>query len=185
MSTDFAPYAYPVLKDEQLSAVGERARIAGHSAGFAAGRREAAEILARERAALQQEHERALERERQLGGVRLLKDQTVKEMERNQTGNVKVRQQPTAEPLRSKPYPIGAGEDVWGLGFQIAAPGKPAADMRRPGSLTWAGINNTFFWIDPEKQIGAIVLMQVLPFYDDAAIGILQGTEKLIYQNVH
>jgi methyl acetate hydrolase len=121
----------------------------------------------------------------QLGSTRLLKEQTVKDMERNQTGNVKVRQQPTAEPLRSKPYPLGAGEDVWGLGFQIAAPGKPAADMRRPGSLTWAGINNTFFWIDPEKQIGAIVLMQVLPFYDDAAIGILQGTEKLIYQNVH
>jgi len=120
----------------------------------------------------------------QLGSTRLLKEQTVKEMERNQTGNVKVRPQPTAEPLRSKPYPLGAGEDVWGLGFQIAAPGKPAADMRRPGSLTWAGINNTFFWIDPEKQIGAIVLMQVLPFYDDAAIGILQGTEKLIYQNI-
>jgi methyl acetate hydrolase len=120
----------------------------------------------------------------QLGGVRLLKGQTVREMERNQTGNVKVRQQPTAEPLRSRPYPLGAGEDVWGLGFQIAAPARPAADRRRPGSLTWAGINNTFFWIDPEKQIGAIVLMQVLPFYDDAAIGILQGTEKLIYQHV-
>ena len=57
--------------------------------------------------------------------------------------------------------------------------------MRRPGSLSWAGINNTFYWIDPEKQIGAIILMQVLPFYDDAAIGILQGTEKLIYQHVH
>jgi hypothetical protein len=28
------------------------------------------------------------------------------------------------------------------------------------------------------------VLMQVLPFYDDAAIGILQGTEKLVYQHV-
>jgi len=120
----------------------------------------------------------------QLGGVRILKEQTVREMSRNQTGNVKVRLQPTAEPLRSKPYPLGAGEDVWGLGFQIAAPARPASNMRRPGSMNWAGINNTFYWIDPEKQIGVIVLMQILPFYDDAAIKILQGVEERVYQHV-
>ena len=95
--------------------------------------------------------------------MRLLKDQTVADMTRNQTGSVKVRLQPTAEPLRSKPYPLGAGEDVWGLGFQLAAPAKPGANMRRPGSMSWAGINNTFFWVDPQQQIGVIVLMQMLP----------------------
>jgi CubicO group peptidase (beta-lactamase class C family) len=120
----------------------------------------------------------------QLNGVRILKDQTVRDMSRNQTGNVKVRLQPTAEPLRSKPYPLGAGEDVWGLGFQIAAPSKPAANMRRPGSMNWAGINNTFYWIDPASQIGVIVMMQILPFYDDAAIKILQGVEERVYQHV-
>jgi methyl acetate hydrolase len=120
----------------------------------------------------------------QLGGVRILKEQTVREMSRNQTGNVKVRLQPTAEPLRSKPYPLGAGEDVWGLGFQIAAPAKTAPKMRRPGSMNWAGINNTFYWIDPQSQIGVVVLMQILPFYDDAAIKILQGVEERVYQHV-
>jgi CubicO group peptidase (beta-lactamase class C family) len=120
----------------------------------------------------------------QLGGVRILKEQTVREMARNQTGNVKVRLQPTAEPLRSKPYPLGAGEDVWGLGFQIAAPAKPASNMRRPGSMNWAGINNTFYWIDPQSQIGVVVLMQILPFYDDAAIKILRGVEERIYQHI-
>jgi methyl acetate hydrolase len=120
-----------------------------------------------------------------LGSVRLLKEQTVAEMTRNQTGSVKVRLQPTAEPLRSKPYPLGAGEDVWGLGFQLAAPARSATNMRRPGSMSWAGINNTFFWIDPQQQIGVIVLMQILPFYDDAAIKILQGVEGLVYQHVN
>jgi methyl acetate hydrolase len=119
-----------------------------------------------------------------LGSVRLLQDQTVAEMTRNQTGNVKVRLQPTAEPLRSKPYPLGAGDDVWGLGFQLAAPAKPAANMRRPGSMSWAGINNTFFWVDPQQQIGVIVLMQMLPFYDDAAIKILQGVEERVYEHL-
>ncbi len=120
----------------------------------------------------------------QLNGVRILKEQTVREMSRNQTGTVKVRLQPTAEPLRSKPYPLGAGEDVWGLGFQIAAPNKPASNMRRPGSMNWAGINNTFYWIDPQSQLGVIVMMQILPFYDDAAIKILQAVEERVYQHV-
>jgi len=121
----------------------------------------------------------------QLGGARLLKEETVRQMTRNQTGSVKVRLQPTANPARSKPYPLGAGEDVWGLGFQLAAPARPDPNMRRPGSMNWAGINNTFFWVDPEQQIGVIVLMQMLPFYDDAAIQILQGVETRVYQHVH
>jgi CubicO group peptidase (beta-lactamase class C family) len=45
----------------------------------------------------------------QLGGTRILKDATVAEMAKNQTGSVKVRMQPSAQPLRSKPYPLGAG----------------------------------------------------------------------------
>jgi len=120
----------------------------------------------------------------QLGGVRILKDSTVAEMSKNQTGSVKVRLQPSADPLRSKPYPLGAGEDVWGLGFQIASPKTPNASMRSPGSLSWAGINNTFYWIDPQKQVGAVILMQMLPFYDDAALRVLNGFEERVYRNL-
>jgi CubicO group peptidase (beta-lactamase class C family) len=120
----------------------------------------------------------------QLGDVRILKDSTVAEMSKNQIGSVKVRLQPTADPLRSRPYPLGAGEDVWGLGFQIAAPKLPSPSMRSPGSLSWAGINNTFYWIDPPKQIGAVILMQVLPFYDEAALRVLQGFEERVYRNL-
>ena len=120
----------------------------------------------------------------QLGGVRILKESTIAEMSKNQIGRVKVRLQPTADPLRSKPYPLGAGEDVWGLGFQIAAPKSPNPSMRSPGSLSWAGINNTFYWIDPQKQVGAVILMQVLPFYDEGALRVLQGFEERAYKNL-
>jgi methyl acetate hydrolase len=119
-----------------------------------------------------------------LGSTRLLKDETVREMSRNQTGSVRVRLQPTANTDYSKPYPMGAGEDVWGLGFQLAAPTKPDPTMRRSGSMSWAGINNTFFWIDPKEEIGVIVLMQVLPFYDEAALGVLHGVESRVYQHL-
>jgi CubicO group peptidase (beta-lactamase class C family) len=120
----------------------------------------------------------------QLGGVRILKESTVAEMSKNQIGNVKVRMQPVADTMRSKPYPLGAGEDVWGLGFQIAAPKSPNPSMRSPGSMSWAGINNTFYWIDPAKQIGAVILMQMLPFYDDAALRVLNGFEERVYKNL-
>lgn len=115
-----------------------------------------------------------------LGGTRLLKAETVRAMGRNQTGDVKVRLQPVVLAAYAKPYPLGAGEDVSGLGFQLAAPAKPGPALRRPGSMSWAGINHTFFSIDP-KEIGVIVLMQMLPFYDEAALGVLRGVETRVY----
>ncbi len=119
-----------------------------------------------------------------IGATRLLKEESVREMGRNQTGNVKVRLQPAANTAYSKPFPLGAGEDVWGLGFQLAAPAKPDPVMRRPGSMSWAGISNTHFWIDPEEEIGVIVMMQMLPFYDEAALRVLRGVETRVYQNL-
>jgi CubicO group peptidase (beta-lactamase class C family) len=121
----------------------------------------------------------------QLSDARILQEETVLDMGRTHTGDVRVRLQPTANPGLSYPYPLGAGADTWGLGFQLAAPGAPEANMRREGSMSWAGIFNTFFWIDPQEEIGVVVLMQVLPFYDEGAIGVLQGVERLVYQHLN
>jgi CubicO group peptidase (beta-lactamase class C family) len=116
-----------------------------------------------------------------LGSTRVLQEKTVEEVGRNHMGKMVVRPQPTANPDRSLPFPLGAGRDGWGLGFQrAAAPLSP--DMRSEGSLAWAGINNTEFWIDPTRGIGAVLLMQYLPFYDTAAIKTLQGFEQRVNQ---
>jgi CubicO group peptidase (beta-lactamase class C family) len=56
--------------------------------------------------------------------------------------------------------------------------------MRSAGSYSWAGINNTHFWVDPDRQIGVILLMQVLPFYDEACIDVLRGFEELVYRHL-
>jgi CubicO group peptidase (beta-lactamase class C family) len=53
--------------------------------------------------------------------------------------------------------------------------------MRSAGSLSWGGIFNTHFWIDPQRGIAAVVLMQVLPYYDVKALDVLRGFERQLY----
>jgi len=119
-----------------------------------------------------------------VGGPALLRAETVAQMGRNHIGSLRVQRQPVANTSLSRPYPTGAGEDVWGLGFQLAQPAMARPDRRRPGSMSWAGINNTFYWIDPQARIGVIVLMQLLPFYDEAAMAVLDGVETRVYRHL-
>jgi len=116
-------------------------------------------------------------------GRRLLSKRAVASIGANHTGKVRVERQPGAIPALSEPFPLGAGRDTFGLAVQVT--GKPGdAGMRRPGSMSWAGIFNTEFWIDPAAGLGGILLMQYLPFYDANAIGTLQGFEKRVYQDL-
>jgi CubicO group peptidase (beta-lactamase class C family) len=117
------------------------------------------------------------------GGARLLKPETVNLMSRNHTAPVKVSLQKSTNKLLSEDFPLGAGVDSYALGFQrteVQAPG-----MRPVGSLAWAGIYNTEFWIDREKGIGGVLLMQFLPFYDARAIEVLQGFESRVYRSIN
>jgi CubicO group peptidase (beta-lactamase class C family) len=117
------------------------------------------------------------------GSIRLLKDDTLRLMTSNQIGALTIGEQPSANPLVARPFPFGSGKDQFGFGFQIETP-PAAAGLRNAGSLSWGGINNTHFWIDPKQQIAGAVLMQILPYYDDAAIGVLRGVERLVYQHL-
>jgi CubicO group peptidase (beta-lactamase class C family) len=116
-------------------------------------------------------------------GVRLLSETTVRLMGQNNTGSVLVELQPAAIPALSEPFPLGAGRDTFGLGFQVTGVHADAF-ARSPGSMSWAGIFNTEFWIDPRRGVGGVLLMQYLPFYDGAAIETLQGFERRVYQGL-
>jgi methyl acetate hydrolase len=120
----------------------------------------------------------------QLGTARLLSEKSVLAMGENQIGSIFVEQQPDADPLRTRPFPLGAGHDKFGLGFQIASKNDSYAKFRSPGSMSWAGIFNTEFWIDPVRHIGGVQMMQFLPFYDDGAIRTLREFEELVYQGL-
>ncbi len=117
-----------------------------------------------------------------LGPVKILSERSVKMMGENNIGTIFVEQQPDADKGRTKPFPLGAGKDKFGLGFQLASNDPQYARFRSPGSMSWAGIFNTEFWVDPVKHIGAVQMMQVLPFYDDGAIRTLRDFEELVYR---
>jgi methyl acetate hydrolase len=114
-----------------------------------------------------------------LNGKRILSQTSAKTMLENHTGNVAVPLQQSANLSLSRNFPVGAGKDHWGLGFQLAAERLP--NRRTPGSGTWAGIFNTHFFIDPSKEIGVVVMMQTLPFYDEASMKVYAGVEEAIY----
>jgi CubicO group peptidase (beta-lactamase class C family) len=119
-----------------------------------------------------------------LGKVRILSAHSVRLMGENQIGAIVVTQQPAADPALTRPFPLGAGHDKFGLGFQIASKDANAASYRSPGSLSWAGLLNTEFWVDPQRHLGGVVLMQFLPFYDEGAIRTLREFEAAVYQQL-
>ena len=118
-----------------------------------------------------------------LDGVRVLKPETVKLMSQNQIGAVSVPALKTALPRSADFTFIADGRDKWGLGFLITVDQVPG--KRSPGSLSWGGINNTFFWIDPARGVAGTIMMQYLPFADAKALAVYDAFERGTYQLVN
>src|SRR2546428_754759 len=68
----------------------------------------------------------------------------------------------------------------WGLSFLINTAALPTG--RAAGSLAWAGLANTYFWIDRSKRVCGVFLSQVLPFFDDTAIDLFVKFETEVYR---
>jgi CubicO group peptidase (beta-lactamase class C family) len=116
-----------------------------------------------------------------LDGARVLKPETVADMGRNQIGDVDVVLLKTTTPQRSLDAEFFPGlKKKWGLGFMINAEDAPTG--RSAGSLAWAGIANTYFWIDPKRELAGVVMMQLLPFVDTEAMATFTAFESGIYK---
>ena len=118
----------------------------------------------------------------ELDGARVLKAETVALMSQNHIGAVSVPALKSALPRSADFTFIDDGKDKWGLGFLITV--NQVAGKRSPGSLSWGGINNTFFWIDPARGIAGVIMMQYLPFADAKALAVYDTFERGAYQLV-
>jgi len=119
-------------------------------------------------------------------GEAIMKKATVQAMTANQIGSVVVDTQPAVQAAITRPFPVApaAGRDKFGFGFEITTSNKENPNLRSPGSYTWAGIDNTHFWVDPKRGIAGVILFQILPFYDDATMKVYQDFEEAIGRNL-
>lgn len=124
-----------------------------------------------------------LNRGRAAGGERLLAPETVDMMSRNQMGECRVCALETAIPPFSNDAEFFPGSPkTWGLSFMINEEEAPTG--RSAGSLAWAGLANSFFWIDPARGIGGAYLTQVLPFVDGKSFPLYMAFEQAVYETL-
>ena len=113
-------------------------------------------------------------------GKQVLSPQTVRLMSENAIGALEVQLLRTAVPAYSNDAEFFPGMvKKWGLGFMISTAQVPGG--RSPGSLAWAGLGNTYFWIDLAKGVAAVILMQLIPFADPKALALFDAFERAVY----
>jgi CubicO group peptidase (beta-lactamase class C family) len=115
-----------------------------------------------------------------LDGVRILRPDTVALMGQNQIGKIEAGVLKTTTPALSNDVDFFPGISLkWGLGHMINM--QPIPDGRSAGSMTWGGLLNTYYWIDPGRRIAAVFMTQVLPFADKRALQIYRQFERGVY----
>ena len=113
-------------------------------------------------------------------GTQLLRPQTVALMGQNQIGDIRAGLWKTTNPQFTNDLDLFPGIPCkWGLGYMITP--QPGPNGRSLGSLTWAGIFNTYYWLDPQKRIAGVFLSQLLPFVDHKAVALYGEFESGVY----
>jgi CubicO group peptidase (beta-lactamase class C family) len=119
-----------------------------------------------------------------LDGVQVLQPETVRTMFRNHLPDGV-----TVEPMRS--FVAAASNHVelfpgmrkhWGLSFLINEAAVPGG--RSAGSVAWAGINNSYYWLDPVRGVAGTLFTQLLPFGDPAVLALMDRFEAAVYRMI-
>lgn len=113
-------------------------------------------------------------------GVRILRPDTIEVMSVNQMGANRVKLLNSTDAAVSNDAEFFPGlEKTWGLTFMIneeqAPTGRPA------GSLAWAGLANSYYWIDPRNGVGGVYATQILPFADKKSLPLFEAFETTVY----
>jgi CubicO group peptidase (beta-lactamase class C family) len=116
----------------------------------------------------------------QLDGVRVLRQETVQQMGDNHIGELNVGLLKTAIPSSSHDAEFFPGMvKKWGLGYMICTEEAPTG--RSASSLAWAGLGNTYYWIDPTRRLTGVILTQILPFADPKVLDLFAQFERAVY----
>ena len=118
-----------------------------------------------------------------LDGNRVLEPETVAEMSRNSMGDIDVVTLESAIPAFSNDANLFPGMvQKWGLSFLINT--EDTTEGRSAGSLAWAGLANSYFWIDPAKDVCGIWATQLFPFADGPSLQCFREFEAAAYESL-
>src|ERR1700726_223081 len=113
-------------------------------------------------------------------GNQVLKPETVAMMGQNHIGELNMTKMTSAVAFATNDIDLYPGmAKKWGLSFVINTAKTP--EGRSPGSLAWVGLANTYFWIDPSRDVTGVILMQVLPLADKKCLEAFAGFETGVY----
>jgi CubicO group peptidase (beta-lactamase class C family) len=117
----------------------------------------------------------------QLGGERVLTPEGVVSLGLNHMGDCRVYNLKAAIPLTNDAEFFPGIPKSWSLAFQInhqAAPtGRPA------GGMMWAGLANSYYWVDQTTGLAGVYMTQIFPFADSKSLPLFYDFEKAVYQS--
>ncbi|MGE0258878.1 MAG: serine hydrolase domain-containing protein [Alphaproteobacteria bacterium] len=115
-----------------------------------------------------------------LYGARVLKPETVALMNQNHVGDLPAGVLRSIAPERAHDLDLFPGAPVrWGLAYMLNM--RPGPNGRSAGTVSWAGIFNSYYWLDPARRVAGVIMAQMLPFADPAMLRLLGGFERGVY----
>ena len=108
----------------------------------------------------------------------ILRPKTVEMMSVNQIGSIPIETLKTTDASVIADLDLGAG-NKYTYGFLLNTVTSPQG--RPAGTLMWAGVENTFYWIDPHRSMCAVIMMQFFPFLDPQGSAVLADFTKAVY----
>jgi len=116
-----------------------------------------------------------------VNGVRLLKPETVAEMNRNATGTIPCGVLKSEMPNLSNDVDFFPGAPIrWGLGYMLNLDAGP--NGRSAGTVSWGGLFNTYYWLDPARKVTGLIMTQILPFADARVLKLYGRFESSVYE---
>jgi methyl acetate hydrolase len=116
-------------------------------------------------------------------GVRILKPETVALMNQNHTGSTPAGVLKAELKNLSNDVDFFPGADLrWGLGYMLNLQAGP--NGRSAGTVSWGGIFNTYYWLDPARRVTGLIMTQILPFADPRALKVYGQLERGVYESL-
>jgi methyl acetate hydrolase len=101
-------------------------------------------------------------------------------MNRNHIGDLPAGIMKSRNPAISNDVDFFPGAKIrWGLGYMINM--QPGPNGRSAGTVSWAGLGNLYYWLDPARRVAGVILTQILPFADPAAVRLYGEFERGVY----